>query len=221
MRPGYTEKSATTLIVEAERVDQSEGDASQTRRDASTAWAAGRDEALAYLARTIPYAEAKVIPPLRVDLLPLQGVMHTVQHSPDLVRVAIVQAGRVPSLLVPGDSETAPLRLAARLEARALATLRNLTDRCCTKLRVARTDIGLNDNFDLGGRSDVNAGRTSYSWRLIMAPRFVPDFVVAREVATIAFAKRDIDSEAFARWLCPDFEKAEAWLEANCRSRRV
>ena len=59
------------------------------------------------------------------------------------------------------------------------------------------------------------AGALSYSWRLILAPPHVLDYLAAHEVAHLVEMNH---SPAFWRVvarICPEWERAKGWLSAN------
>ncbi len=58
-------------------------------------------------------------------------------------------------------------------------------------------------------------GVLSYSWRLILAPPYVLDYLAAHEAAHLIEMNH---SRAFWRQverICPDFKRAKAWLDAH------
>jgi len=58
----------------------------------------------------------------------------------------------------------------------------------------------------------------SLSWRLIFAPDFVRDYVVAHEVAHLKEMNHGPRFWALVRSLDPDFEQAQEWLRLHGRS---
>ena len=59
------------------------------------------------------------------------------------------------------------------------------------------------------------AGRLSFSWRLIMAPDWVLDYVVAHEVAHLVELNHGPRFWRLVDELGPDRSRAQAWLKAN------
>jgi predicted metal-dependent hydrolase len=60
-----------------------------------------------------------------------------------------------------------------------------------------------------------STGVLSYSWRLILAPPFVLEYLAAHEAAHLVEMNH---SRAFWRQverICPDFKRAKAWLDAH------
>ena len=59
------------------------------------------------------------------------------------------------------------------------------------------------------------AGDLSYSWRLVMAPPLVLDYVAAHEVAHLREMNHSDHFWAICAELCPQTETAKAWLKAH------
>ena len=102
------------------------------------------------------------------------------------------------------------LRKAARdqLSARAQELAETLD------VRVAR--ITVRDTQSRWGSCSHN-GALSFSWRLILAPDFVRDYVVAHEVAHLREMNHSPRFWAHVEMLCPDRASAQAWLKRNGR----
>ena len=58
-------------------------------------------------------------------------------------------------------------------------------------------------------------GALNFSWRLILAPPFVLDYLAAHEVAHLSHLNHSPKFWALARKLSPDTDRAEAWLKAH------
>lgn len=109
--------------------------------------------------------------------LPIGGRMHEVVSISG--RKVAFQDQRV---LVPGPAERAGKRLAGHLKAVARARLAEASDHYADKLGLPYAAITLRDTRSRWG-SCTSEGRLMYSWRLILAPPEVLDYVVAHEVA--------------------------------------
>ncbi len=55
----------------------------------------------------------------------------------------------------------------------------------------------------------------SFSWRLILAPPFVLDYLAAHEVAHLREMHHGPSFWRLTRTLCPDTDRAEAWLRKH------
>ena len=58
-------------------------------------------------------------------------------------------------------------------------------------------------------------GALNFSWRLIMTPEHVLDYLAAHEVAHLVHMNHSDDFWAVTRKLAPQTERAEAWLHAH------
>lgn len=118
------------------------------------------------------------------------------------------------TLLVPGDPAQIGARVQAWLKARARDRLVASTDAHAAVLgrRVAR--VTLRDTRSRWGSCSAN-GAIMYSWRLIMAPPAVLDYVAAHEVAHLVEMNHSPDFWAVVSRLCPDWRVHRAWLRSE------
>ncbi|WP_299744464.1 SprT family zinc-dependent metalloprotease [uncultured Tateyamaria sp.] len=86
------------------------------------------------------------------------------------------------ALLVPGTPETAPARVVGFLKARARDVLADACDDYAQRLGRSYNGLTLRDTRSRWG-SCSSAGRLMFSWRLILAPPEVLNYVAAHEVA--------------------------------------
>lgn len=89
------------------------------------------------------------------------------------------------SLLVPGPIDKTPVRIQAFLKQIARDRLAAACDRYATRLGRPYTRITLRDTRSRWG-SCSSAGALMFSWRLVMAPASVLEYVAAHEVAHLA-----------------------------------
>ena len=82
------------------------------------------------------------------------------------------------------------------------------------KLGAAPRKITLRDTTSRWG-SCSSSGTLSFSWRLIMAPRFVLDYLAAHEAAHLLHMNHSAAFWAAVGRLTADTERAEAWLKAH------
>ena len=158
---------------------------------------------LAALPVAVPFAPGAQVP--------LLGVTHEVVHAPQARRGVWAEDGR---LHVSGLAEHLPRRLGDWLKARARA---EVTPRAVAlAARVARPvgRITLRDTRSRWGSCSA-AGDLAFSWRLVLAPMSVLDYVVAHEVAHLVELNH---SPAFWRVvaeLVPDPRGPRAWLKRH------
>jgi predicted metal-dependent hydrolase len=169
--------------------------------DAQRGWIAAR---LADLPQRVPFAEGAVVPVL--------GVPHAIRRefNPDAPPVAIVDG----DIRVKGDPAHLPRRVRdhlTRLAAREL-TQRARTAAARLDRRIAR--VAVRDTKSRWGSCSA-AGVLSFSWRLILAPAAVIDYVVAHEVAHLVEMNHGPRFWRLVGALVPDAAMPRAWLRRH------
>ncbi len=117
-------------------------------------------------------------------------------------------------LLVPGDPARLPARLQSWLKVLARDRLALAVDRHAAALGRAVTDITLRDTRSRWG-SCTSEGRLMFSWRLIMAPPSVLDYVAAHEVAHLIEMNHSDRFWAVVERLYPGWQMQRAWLRSE------
>jgi predicted metal-dependent hydrolase len=138
--------------------------------------------------------------------LPIGGLLHDVAQGTG--RRVTFEPGRV---LVPGPAARIAPRLGGHLKTLARARLAEASDHYAARLGLPYAAITLRDTRSRWGSCTAD-GRLMYSWRLILAPPEVLDYVAAHEVAHLAEMNH---SEAF--WaqvtrIYGDYAAPRAWL---------
>ena len=118
------------------------------------------------------------------------------------------------SLLIPGAEDLLPRRLSAYLKLRARDRLAAASDRYAAALGLPYRSLTLRDTRSRWG-SCTHDGRLMYSWRLIMAPPAVLDYVAAHEVAHLAQMNHSAAFWAEVTRLCPGYAAPRGWLKAQ------
>lgn len=120
-------------------------------------------------------SRTKIEPGMTIEIL---GVPHTVDHTPGrgLARIA---DGRV---TVRGDIALFEKRLIRALKAHAEEVLTQAAQAKAARLTLPRREIRLRDPKTRWGSCGPD-GRIMLSWRLILAPPRVMDYVIAHETA--------------------------------------
>jgi hypothetical protein len=171
---------------------------------AQRGWIAARLDALP---PAVPFAEGAIVP--------VFGVPHRIRRESDPAAppVAIIDA----EIRVRGDPAHFARRVRdhlAHLAARELAgRARAYAERIDRK--IAR--ITVRDTRSRWG-SCSGTGCLSFSWRLVLAPATVVDYVVAHEVAHLAEMNHGPRFWRLVRTLTPDCATPRAWLKRH-RSR--
>ena len=92
--------------------------------------------------------------------------------------------------------------------------LANASDRHAAKLGRTYTGLSLRDTRSRWG-SCTAEGRLMYSWRLIMAPAHVLDYVAAHEVAHLERMDHSSEFWSVVERLCPEYREPRRWLREN------
>lgn len=155
-------------------------------------------------------------PQLRAGVkMPLRGRPHLIVHCPG--RRGTVTAGEEdgrPALYVHGEAAHLPRRLADFLKREARKDIEPLVAKHAASLGKRAKAIRFKDTSSRWGSCTAD-GALSFSWRIMMAPPAVIDYLVAHEVAHLKEMNHGPDFWALCRGLCPRTEEARAWLKRN------
>lgn len=117
-------------------------------------------------------------------------------------------------LLVPGDPEQAAARIKAFLKVSARDRLNAAVDHYAGLVGRKVSQITLRDTRSRWG-SCTTDGRLMFSWRLIMAPVPVLDYVAAHEVAHLVEMNHSPDYWAVVEDICPGYKGQRRWLRLH------
>ncbi len=157
----------------------------------------------------IPFADGQVIP--------LRGEDHVIRHKKQLrglVRSIPRTDAAAARLIVPAPPEHLPRRLRDWLRGEARRDLGRAVKTHALRLGVKPARLSVRDQSSRWG-SCSSRGNLNFSWRLILAPPGVLDYVAAHEVAHLLEMNH---SKAFWRHVqgtCPDMKEARRWLKTN------
>lgn len=169
--------------------------------DRNRDWIAQR---IARLPETVSLGEGATIPYLGAD--------HRIVHLDRLRGVVEVReiAGEA-ALLVPGEPGQVGRKVARFLRQEARDRLNEAVDRHARDLQVRPRAIRITDTTSRWGSCSTT--RTlSFSWRIVMAPPAVLDYLAAHEVAHLREMNHSADFWRLVRDLCPQMERHKAWL---------
>jgi predicted metal-dependent hydrolase len=144
-------------------------------------------------------------------VVPLRGVAHEIVHRPERRGTVWIEEG---AIHVAGEAAFLARRVQDFLRREARRDLEAATRRHAAALGVRVTRIGIRDQASRWG-SASSTGAINYSWRLILAPPFVLDYLAAHEVAHLREMNHSARFWRIVRELCPHVEAAKAWLRAN------
>jgi predicted metal-dependent hydrolase len=148
--------------------------------------------------------------------LPLRGVEHRIEHRPDMRGTVWRETGEAgePLLCVAGSAPHVNRRVADYLQREAKRDLEAASRRAAERLGVSIKRISVRDQSSRWG-SCSTTGVLSYSWRLILAPPFVLDYLAVHEVAHLIEMNHSMRFWRLVHSLCPDAHRAKHWLDAN------
>jgi predicted metal-dependent hydrolase len=161
--------------------------------------------------------EIPVRPEVRPGIrLPLRGVPHRIVHEP--AARGTVKLDRsdpdAPRIVVYGERAHLPRRLADFLKREARRDIEKLVEKHCAAIGKRATAIRYRDTSSRWG-SCTATGTLSFSWRIMMAPRPVIDYLVAHEVAHLKELNHGPKFWRLCEKLCPATEECKAWLKKN------
>ena len=150
--------------------------------------------------------------PFEVDAqIPYLGETHRIVHRPEARGGVWREAGEIS---VTGYIEHLPRRVSDFLKKEAR---RELGERARQKAALVErrvTKIALRDTHSRWG-SCARDGRINFSWRLILAPEPVLDYVVAHEVAHLVHMDHSRQFWRVVDRLTDDVPNAKHWLKRN------
>jgi len=141
--------------------------------------------------------------------VPVLGRERRIVHAPkarDPVRLT-------PSELHVGGAESAtPDAVAKFLKAEAKRRLSAAADEHAARIGETVAAVTVRDTKTRWGSCGAT-GRLSFSWRLVMAPELVLNYVAAHEVAHLRHMHHGPEFWSLVAELDPDWEEAEVWLK--------
>ncbi|MGE5478684.1 MAG: M48 family metallopeptidase [Bacteroidales bacterium] len=143
--------------------------------------------------------------------VPLLGVPHVVRHQPEARRGVWVEDG---AILVSGLPEHVGRRTADFLKAEAKRLIVPRAHDMAARLGRKPGRITVKDTRSRWG-SCSSAGDLAFSWRLVLAPEQVLDYVVAHEVAHLVEMNHSPAFWAVVQSLAGDVRAPKRWLKAH------
>ena len=148
-------------------------------------------------------------------LVPLRGVEHRIVHrAVALRRVSVATDAEEPILAVAGETAEVAGRVRAFLQREARRDLEAAVARYAEALAVTPSRITLRDTTSRWGSCSARGG-LNFSWRLILAPPFVLDYLAAHEVAHLREMNHSQRFWRLVQGACPATHDAEAWLKRH------
>ena len=178
----------------------------RVREAEGLAFARSRADWIAGAIARVPQGQRPVIG----GTLPVEGEFLTLLQGP--ARGAVRRGPE--GIWVPGDPAHLGLRVATYLKALARIRLNASVERYAAALGRPYSSLTLRDTRSRWG-SCTAAGGLMFSWRLVMAPPQVLDYVAAHEVAHLAEMNHSPRFWAVVERLMPGYEVHRRWLKAH------
>jgi predicted metal-dependent hydrolase len=147
------------------------------------------------------------IPVALGSVIPVQGVLHRVEQGQG--RRVVMEDGLI---MVPGPVDRIGARLKGHFKQMARVRLVGASDAYAERLGKSYARISIRDTRSRWG-SCSNSGTLMYSWRLIMAPDVVLDYVAAHEVAHLAEMNHSSAYWDGVQRIFGDYKPARRWLK--------
>lgn len=158
----------------------------------------------------------KPAPFLPGTLVPLRGVEHRIVHRAG-ARGTVwteMRGGGERILCAAGGVEHIERRIHDFLKREARQHLVKASQHYAQALDVRVRRITIRDQSSRWG-SCTSAGSLSFSWRLILAPPYVLDYLAAHEVAHLVEMNHSPRFWRLVGRICPHTERAKAWLDTH------
>jgi predicted metal-dependent hydrolase len=175
--------------------------------DRAVDFARGESDWIARQLARVP-ARVAVAPGARI---PFRGTEHLILRGGE-APVSVDPA--IAAITVAGNAEHAPRRLMDFLKRQAKRDLETRSFEFGARLGLKPRRITVRDTATRWG-SCSSTRSLSFSWRLILAPSFVLDYVVAHEVAHLKEMNHGPRFWALVQTLIGDPEKPQAWLRQH------
>jgi len=146
-------------------------------------------------------------------LVPLRGVPHRIVHGTGRGTVATTE-GSESMIRVACEGPHVARRVREFLQREARRDLTAAVVTYSERLGERPKRITLRDTRSRWG-SCTAGGELNFSWRLILAPPVVLDYLVAHEMAHLREMNHSSRFWALARSLCANVDEAERWLKRN------
>ena len=183
------------------------------------------NEAKNFAARHAAWIGAKLrrlpekIPFAHGEAIPLRGILHQIAHCAARrgsvwIEPSLAECGSTPLLCVGGEAPFVARRIKDYLVREAKTDIGAAVRSHTRKLAISARKISLRDTVSRWGSCSAS-GALSFSWRLIMAPHFVLDYLAAHETAHLLHLNHSDLFWAAVAGLTTDTARAEAWLKRH------
>ncbi len=181
----------------------------------------GDDEIEEFVNRNKNWAATRIARlPKRVELghgatIPFKGIEHKISSSGKLRGlVQVISENDQPILSVPGEASATSRKLVSFMKREARKELDKVVNLHAEKIGIRPKQIRITDTTSRWG--SCSSTRTlSFSWRIIMAPPEVLNYLAAHEVAHLKEMNHSDRFWKLTRELCPDTDIQKSWLRTH------
>ena len=147
--------------------------------------------------------------------LSLRGREHRIDHRPGARGTVWIEThGSEHLLCVAGEKPHLSRRVHDYLKREAKRDLQAASQLAAQGLGIEFKRVSVRDQSSRWG-SCSSSGMLSYSWRLVMAPPFVLEYLAAHEVAHLIEMNHSRRFWRLVESICPHMGRAKAWLDAH------
>lgn len=153
----------------------------------------------------------------RLDIgmkVPIRGVPHLIVHEAGRGTSHQRDTQSGPQLVIYGDTRFAARRVADYLKSCAKTDIDPLVTHHTKTIGRNAKSVRYKDTKSRWG-SCSSDGNLSFSWRIMMAPPTVINYLVAHEVAHLVHMNHSPRFWSQCEALCPDMKRAKDWLKRN------
>jgi predicted metal-dependent hydrolase len=147
--------------------------------------------------------------------VPLRGEPHRILHRPGARGTVWAEiAAEEAVLCVAGAAPHVPRRVGDYLKREAKRDLEYASRKYAQMLGARIARVTVRDTSSRWGSCSAT-GALSFSWRLILAPPHVLDYLAAHEAAHLVEMSHAPRFWRILRRICPDMDRAKAWLDVH------
>ena len=144
----------------------------------------------------------------------VRGQSHSIEQASGRGAPVHIRDLPSPALMVRGEPRHQPRRIIDFLKREAKADLERASQGYARAMNVSYSQLTVRDTTSRWGSCSSN-GTLSFSWRLIMAPPRVLDYVAAHEIAHLLEMNHSPDFWAHVYRHCPHAEWSRKWLRKH------
>lgn len=153
-------------------------------------------------------------------VVPVRGIDHVIVHRAQARGVVWIEANDsgagdpALALCVAGEGAHVARRVGDYLKREARRDLEAAVRHYAGQIGKTVRSVTVRDTTSRWGSCSAS-GTLNFSWRLVMAPAYVLDYLAAHEVGHLVHMNHSDAFWALVRGLCAETDRAEVWLKAH------